>query len=116
MDYFDLNLGLTKKDMTLKEGVHQFAQEVMRPIAKELDIMAPEEAVGKDSPLWTFIRKAYELGYHKILMPEAFGGLGLTPLQIAIVQEELGWGSFGLAAYLATTSAVSFNAWMTGNK
>lgn len=116
MDYFDLNLGLTKEDMTLKEGARQFAIEVMRPVAKELDLMSPEEAVGKNSPLWMFIRKAYELGYHKILMPEAFGGLGLTPLQIAIVQEELGWGSFGLAAYLATTSVVSFNAWMTGDR
>ena len=50
--------------------------------------------------MWPFLKKAYELGYHKTLLPEYYGGLGLSPLQVHIVFEELGWGSFGLSVLL----------------
>ena len=74
MDYFDVNLDLTDEDLALKEAAHKFAREVMRPVAKELDQMTPEEAIADDSPLWSFFRQAYELGYHKILLPDYVGG------------------------------------------
>ena len=59
---------------------------------------------------WAFLKKSYELGYHKMLIPEAFGGMGLTPLQVHIVMEEMGWGSFGLAVQLAVCSFVPYTA------
>jgi alkylation response protein AidB-like acyl-CoA dehydrogenase len=69
MDYFDMDLGLSDEDRALKEAAHKFAAEVMRPAARELDRMSAEEAVAEDSPVWPFLRKAYELGYHKALLP-----------------------------------------------
>lgn len=36
--------------MALKKTAHQFAREVMRPIAKKLDAMTAEEAVADGSP------------------------------------------------------------------
>ena len=56
--------------------------------------MTPEGVISDGSPLWPFLRKAYELGYHKMLIPEQVGGMGLNPLQVNIVMEEMGWGSF----------------------
>ncbi len=116
MSYLDLNLSLTEEDIQLREAAHKFAKEVMRPIARELDLMSPEEALAEDSPLWEFMRKAYELGYHKIIMPEEVGGLGATPLQAHIVFEELGWGSFGLAVLLAVAFLPFYGLLLSGNQ
>jgi acyl-CoA dehydrogenase len=97
MKYFDLNMNLTEEDMALRDAARQFAENEMRPVAKQLDRMSAEQGVAPDSPLWPFLKKAYSLGYHKLLLPEYYGGLGLSPLQTNIVLEELAWGSFGLA-------------------
>ena len=112
MDYLDLDLDLTDEDIALRKGAHRFAKEVMRPIAKELDEMTPEQVIAKDSPFWEFMRKGYGLGYHTILIPEPYGGLDLTPKQQAIIYEELAWGSVGLAVALGVASFPSFGASM----
>ena len=101
MEYLDIQfMNLTEDDIALKKAAHKFAEEVMRPVAKELDTMSAADVVADGSPLWLFLKKAYELGYHKTLLPEYYGGLGLSPLQIHIVFEELAWGSFGLSIQL----------------
>jgi alkylation response protein AidB-like acyl-CoA dehydrogenase len=110
MNFLDLDLSLTKEDIALKKSVHEFAKKVMRPIAKELDEMTPEQVIAEDSPLWNFMRKAYELEYHLVLFPEEAGGMGLTPLQQAIVFEELAWGSMGLAVNLVVCAVPAFLA------
>jgi alkylation response protein AidB-like acyl-CoA dehydrogenase len=56
------------------------------------------------------------LGYHKILLPEYVGGLGLSPLQCHIVMEELGWGSFGLAVNLAVVCFPFFALCLSGDE
>lgn len=112
MDYLDLDLDLTDEDIALRTSAHRFAREVMRPIAKELDEMTPEQVIAKDSPFWEFMRKGYELGYHTILIPEPYGGLDLTPKQQAIIYEELAWGSVGLAVAIGVASFPSFGASM----
>ena len=104
MPYFDLNLDLTWEDKEIKSQAHKFAKEVMRPIAREVDRMSAQEAVAKDSPLWEFLRQAYALGYHKALFPPELGGLGFTPLQGHILNEEIIWGSLGLSGVLLLAS------------
>ena len=104
MDYFDLNLELSKEDIIMKAAAREFAQKVMRPISLELDKMSAEEVASKGSPFWEFMKKAYELDFHKILIPEYYGGEGLSPLQIHLIYEEFGWASFGLAVELYVTA------------
>ena len=117
MDYLDLDLNLTKEDILLKKTANEFARKVMRPIAKELDEMTPEQVIAKGSPFWVFMRKAYALGYHAILIPESYGGMDLTSLQQTLIYEELAWGSFGLAVALAVASFPAFAASMVaGNE
>jgi len=110
MDYLELDINLSREDRMLKENAHQFAKEVMRPIAKELDEMTPEQVIAPDSPFWDFMKKAYELGYHAILIPDTYGGMGLTPLQQTLVFEELAWGSVGLAVAIGVASFPAFGA------
>lgn len=112
MDFLELDLNLTKEDLMLKKNANEFARKVMRPIAKELDEMTPEQVIAKGSPFWTFMKKAYELGYHAILIPEAYGGMDLTSLQQAIIYEELAWGSVGLTIALGVASFPAFGAAM----
>src|SRR4030042_5103225 len=92
--YLDLNKDLTPEQIALKDQVHRFSEEVLRPASVKLDAVAdPEEAIKPDSVLWDTFRKAYELGYHAQGLPEALGGVSLGPLAGPIVSEEMGWGS-----------------------
>lgn len=116
MNYLDLDLELTEDDISVKSAAHRFAKEVMRPIAKKLDEMTPEAVIAKNSPFWEFMRKAYELGYHSVLIPESYGGMDLTPKQQAIIYEELAWGSVGLAVALGIAGFPSFAASLAGTE
>lgn len=116
MPYFDLNLDLSWEDKEIKSQAHKFAKEVMRPIAREVDRMSAEKAVAKESPLWEFLRQAYALGYHKALFPTELGGLGFTPLQGHILNEEIIWGSLGLSGVLLLASWPFFKVLQSGNK
>lgn len=115
MRYFDINLDLSKEDILLRRTAREFAQKVMRPVSRELDALSAEKAVAPDSPLWGFLKQAYELDLHKILLPAHYGGEGLSPLQVHIVFEELAWGSFGLALQLAAGCFPFYLACMTGS-
>ena len=112
MDYLDLNLDLTKEDIMLKKAAHEFARDIMRPVSIEMDRMTPEEAIAPDSPFWDFKKKAYELGYHSILIPDSYGGMGLSALQQFIVMEELVWGSAGLTVDLVVAAFPAYLASM----
>jgi len=112
MDFLDLDLNLTEEDIAIKKAAHKFAEEVMRPIAKQLDEMTPEQVIAKDSPFWDFMRQSYSLGYHAVLIPESYGGMDLTSLQQTIIYEELAWGSFGLSVAIAVASFHAFAACM----
>ena len=102
--YVDLNKNLTDEQKLLKESVHEFAAQVMRPASIELDRMTPEETIAEGSPMWKVIKTAYENGYHVRNFSERFGGAALGPLESHIVNEEFGWGSAGLAIALSVTS------------
>ena len=116
MDYFDINMNLSAEDLAIKKAAREFAQKVMRPVSRELDQMTAEEMVAKGSPLWSFLKKAYELDFHTIMLPEYYGGQGLSPLQLHLVFEEFGWASFGLSVQLAVVCFPFYIACMTGNE
>lgn len=96
--YTDLDVELTAEQISIKEETHKFAKKVLRPASIELDkLNDPQEVI--DSPFfWDAMKKSYELGYHSMYLSDEYGGLGLDPLSIHIVTEELGWASadFGI--------------------
>ena len=96
--YLDLNLQLTEEQIAFRESVHRFALEVLRPRAAELDRRTdPADVIARGSPLWDVLRQAYQLGYHKVMLPAEVGGLGFGGLEQHIFLEELGWGSADFA-------------------
>ncbi|MGO8716253.1 MAG: acyl-CoA dehydrogenase family protein [Smithella sp.] len=100
-DFLDLHVAdqitLSDEHAALKKAVRKFATEVVRPASIEIDKMSAEDMAQKDSPYWTVMKKAHELGYHTIFIPEEYGGLGLDPLGIHIFFEEMAAASIGIA-------------------
>src|SRR5690348_17003911 len=100
--YTDLCLTLTPQQHALKESIHQFARDVLRPAAMALDRMPdPQDVIAPGSLLWTTMKAAYIQGFHTALVPRACGGLGLQGLDLHLALEELGWGSADFAASIA---------------
>src|ERR1019366_9190630 len=64
--YVELDTHLPDHYRTLKDNIHRFAREVMRPTAAALDRLAhPSAGIATGSPLWDFLKQAYRLGYKK---------------------------------------------------
>ena len=113
--YLDLNKDLTFDEQKVKEQVHRFGVEVLRPAAAELDKMPPEEVIAPGSVLWEVFRKAYQLGFHTSGLPEALGGANLSPLARHIHAEEMGWASADFAIALGVAPFPFSFAAMSGN-
>ncbi len=113
--YLDLNKDLTFDEQQVKEQVHRFGVEVLRPAAMELDKLSPEEVIASGSVLWDVLKKGYEMGLHTSGLPEALGGANLSPLARHIHAEEMGWASadfaiaFGVAPFPFSFAAMSGN-------
>jgi hypothetical protein len=90
---FDLNL--SEEQQMLVESMHQFAQEILYPLAARADHNEtfPQE-------LW---QHAKDLGLNEYALPEALGGVAdhLNIVSNILITEQLGRGDFSLAAGLA---------------
>jgi alkylation response protein AidB-like acyl-CoA dehydrogenase len=113
MKFLDLD-ELAEEDKLLKEEVHRFAAEVIRPASIELDRMPPEERIKPSSPYFRVIKQMKKLGYHRIHLTPEYEGPDLTPLQRYIIMEELGWGSLGLATAIGVDQIPFVNAALFG--
>ncbi len=95
-----LDIGLSQEDLEIRQTAHRFAEEVLRPVGRELDRMPdPSEVIAEDSPLWDTFRRYHQLGLDGIatdpsLDPATRARLG------CIVNEELSWGDVGLTISL----------------
>ena len=112
MPYTELNLELTEEHELLKEEVHKFAIEVLRPASIELDKLPPEDVVKKGSLYWDCMAKMYQNNYHTVLISDEYGGLGLDPLSVHIIWEELAYGSVGFAVAIGCSCFSAFYATM----
>ena len=99
--YRELNVEFPKDIESVKESVHRFARDVIRPAAAALDRMAdPRDVIAIGSPLRKVFKQAYELGYHLAGFPTELGGMGLNGLGMHVLIEEMSWGSVDLALSL----------------
>src|ERR1035437_3280196 len=115
--YLELDVNFPPEIAELKDAVHRFAKNVLRPAAIALDGLAdPQQVIAPDSILWKFYRSAYQLGYHAAMIPTEFGGLGLHGLGMHVFLEELGWGSAGLAISLGVAGFPFEALAATGNR
>lgn len=96
----DIDVDLSEEERNVRDLVHRFAEEVMRPAGQTLDRRSAQEVIARDSILWEVHKKWNELGVRML----AGSASEFTPAQMArlncIVTEELGWGDAGLAISL----------------
>ena len=81
---------LTEERRLIKESARQFAMQRVLPLANKLD---PEKGLIPRE----LIDEMAALGYFAILIPEAYGGMGLGAFEYCLVAEELSraWMSVG---------------------
>jgi len=111
----DIDFDLSEEERNIRDLVHKFAEQVMRPAGQALDRRSAEEVIARDSVLWEVHKKWNDLGVHMFAAePGAF-----TPAQLArltcIVTEELGWGDAGLAISLGASEFPAMLAGTTQN-
>lgn len=103
MGGLELKLKLNHEQKAMVETAKKFADEVMRPAGIELDKMDSKSIVEKSSMLWSVYRKYHELGFHKLILPKALGGLEADSLTWTLIVEQLGYGDAGLCESLAAS-------------
>lgn len=86
-------------ERSLRELARRFARERVLPEASRLDREARFP--------WALFREAAALGFPTLVVPEVRGGVGLGPLALALVAEELAYACPGVAAALLLNNLVA---------
>jgi len=82
-----MDFGLSEEQRLLEESLRRYL-ETEAPIARVREIV--ETPTGHHRPLWQGLA---ELGVAGILIPEEYGGSGLTLLDAAVAAESLAWAA-----------------------
>ncbi|MCA9942653.1 MAG: acyl-CoA dehydrogenase family protein [Ardenticatenaceae bacterium] len=84
-----VNFSLNDEQKMIQQLARDFARNEMAPVAEHYD-QTHEYA-------WPVIKKAQELGFTTLNVPEEYGGLGLSLFEECMVSEELAWGCSGMS-------------------
>lgn len=76
-----MQFALTEDQQIIQNAAREFAQKEIAPVAAEFDLRG-------EFPVET-IRKAGELGFMGVEVPEEYGGAGLDPISYALVMTEI---------------------------
>ncbi len=88
-----MDFELTTEQRHIRDVARAFAQDEVAPVARLMD----EEGVIPDR----IIRRMAELGFLGGTVPVEYGGSGLSPLEMALVYEELGRACSSVRGFLA---------------
>ncbi len=115
MTLVDIESNLSDTERELRDSVHKFASEVMRPAGQALDkLHDPADVIAQGSALWPVFERHRELGLDLFDSEE----MGLSPIEKArvraMVAEEMGWGDSGLAISLGVASFHKMFARLSG--
>ncbi|MCU0757820.1 MAG: acyl-CoA/acyl-ACP dehydrogenase [Steroidobacteraceae bacterium] len=101
-----VDFALTDEQRMYQDTARAFAREKLRPVA---DAIRARDAA-RQTP-WDLFRpvfaEASQLGFTRLLIPEAYGGVGGSCLDNVIVMEEFGAADVGLAASFLGVSATA---------
>jgi acyl-CoA dehydrogenase len=90
-----MNFGLTDEQQMIVDTVRDFVEREIYPHETEVErtgVVPPEVAA-------EIRRKTLELGFYACNFPEDVGGAGLSHLEFALVERELGRGSMALTHF-----------------
>lgn len=89
----------TEDQRAILETVRRFCEEVVAPVAAELDQAKDPE----DGFSWDIIEKSDAVGLRTLTLSEEYDGLGIDSLTTAMVVEELGKADLGISVVFAQT-------------
>jgi len=93
-----MNFDLTEEQRMVRDAVREFAREVVAPRAAEIDQTG-------EFPTDEF-RRAGELGFAGVAVPDAYGGAGMDTLAYAIVVEEVSRACANLGVILSVNNSL----------
>jgi acyl-CoA dehydrogenase len=88
-----VNFALTDEQKMIQQLAREFAQKEIAPVAEHYDRT-------HEYP-WPVVKKAQELGFTALNVPEEYGGMGLSLFEEMLVGEELSWGCSGISTAIA---------------
>ncbi|WP_266077852.1 acyl-CoA dehydrogenase family protein [Haladaptatus caseinilyticus] len=91
-----MDFELTKEQQAIRDEVRRFAENEVAPIAKEYD--------QEEKYPWEIIDKAAEMGLTGANIPIEYGGAGYSPLEVAIIVEELFAVDAGIGLCITSTA------------
>nr|MBF6595283.1 acyl-CoA dehydrogenase family protein [Thermaceae bacterium] len=83
-----IDFTLTDEQKQLQALARRFAKEQIAPVAALYD--------AREEMPWPVIEKLHQVGLLNVIIPEEYGGLGLSMLDEVIIGEELAWGCMGM--------------------
>jgi len=94
---------LTEEQINIQKMVRKFAENEIKPVAKELDSKVnPYECFS-----WEILKKGSRLGLRTVAIPEKWGGGGADLLTQMIICEELGAGDCAVATTFGLNMKIS---------
>ncbi len=110
-----VDFNLTKDQQKFIELAREFADQEIRPVETRLDKLEDPNAPFESEEFRAVVRKAYEIGFHKINFPTFVGGLGLDMFTTMLVFEELVRGGAGIASTIFIAGSVALLSMGTAN-
>lgn len=92
-----IDFTLTEEQQMLQKTARDFAEKEIKPVADEIKRMDRTRFTPWDKvkPIY---QKGAELGFTKLLIPEEYGGMGMTCMDNVILMEELAAADLTIAA------------------
>ena len=103
-----VNFNLTAEQKEIQMLARDFAKKEMAPVAEHYD-KTHEFA-------WPVIKKAQEMGFTTMNIPEKYGGLGLSLFEEILVGEELSWGCTGMSTAIAVNGLAVLPVLIAGSE
>ena len=84
-----MDFELDSEQLSLQDTARRFARDEVAPVAAHYDETAEFPRA--------LIEKAWQLGLLNTVVPEAYGGLGLSSLDSCLITEQVAWACGGIA-------------------
>lgn len=101
-----IDFARTETQQQLVDTAREYGREVLQPAEIALDRVPDPNEVFSRGLFWDALSKAFRLGFHKMGLPENFGGLGLDPSTTGMIWEELARYGAGFTASLLAGAVV----------
>ena len=103
-----VNFALNDEQKMIQQLARDFARNEMAPVAEHYDQT-------HEYP-WPVIKKAQELGFTTLNVPEEYGGLGLSLFEECMVSEALAWGCSGMSTAMGVNGLAILPVLIAGNE